>query len=181
VIRGILVFILAWSTVAAPADEKVEVADVPALRVVYPDKPWSLVADLDGFEIGESHLNTRGDTVSIKGYDPESELLLSVRLSPAADDGGAVVCRNHYWKALRARTPGVRGDLSELGDLAVVEYAAAPIEGVTADQRQVHGCLVHDRIWIEIHLSAAVFKAGDQVTVRRTLRQFGIAHDGGAR
>jgi hypothetical protein len=55
------------------------------------------------------------------------------------------------------------------------------VEGVTADQRQVHGCLVHDGVWIEIHLSAAVFRPGDQVTVRRVLRRFRIAPDGGAR
>ena len=179
--RQVLVFILTGWATAAPQAETVEVTDVPVLRVVYPDKPWSLVADLDGFEIGEPHLNARGDTVSIKGYDPESELLLSVKLAPGASEGGAIECRNRYWKALRERTPGVRGDLLELGDLALVEYAAPSVEGVTADQRQVHGCLVHDGVWIEIHLSAAVFRPGDQVTVRRVLRRFRIAPDGGAR
>ena len=147
----------------------------PALRIRYPDKTWALTADLDGFVLGEPRLNHAGNLVMMHGYDPESGLILSVRLEPAEVPGDATVCRRYRWGALEKRTPGARAvELGEHGRMAWVEFLVPMTEGAPAEQKQVHAYLAHDGVWIDIHLTTGIYEPEVELALARALWKFGI-------
>jgi hypothetical protein len=165
---------LALAAAGPPGVEPVVGAD-RTLRLDYPGKPWSLTAKLEGFEFGEPRLSDADDVVAIAGYDAESELLITIRLEPAVLPGDASVCRDHHWRLIKERHTTIRGvKLSERGSMAVVEFITPALEGISAEQKQVHGYLVVDGVWIDIHLSTAVFELEDELLLSRILRRFEV-------
>ncbi|MDX1388489.1 MAG: hypothetical protein R3344_04835 [Acidobacteriota bacterium] len=162
--------VLAFMLLAGLSPVAAQEEPAPALRLSYPEKRWSLTADLEGFVLGEPRLSATGDLVSVSGYDPDSGLILSARLEPARVDGDATVCRQYHWRNLEERTPSARQvEFGELGRIAFVEYLVPMTAGAPGDRKRVHACLVHDGVWINIQLTTGVYKPEDELELARVL------------
>lgn len=140
------------------------------LALRFPGKSWALELDLPGFESGPVQRTGSGG-VTVLGSNEKTGVVASVYLEPAEGPETASAACEHYL-AHREKVPYDRKTLSRgtRGELATIEYVLPEVEGMELQQKNVYACLARDGVWVELHLSKAVFEPKDQAAFDRILK-----------
>lgn len=140
------------------------------IEIAYPGKTWALTIKSRGFEIKQKQTKPDGDGVMIAATNEENGLIMTVYLEKAAGKGGSKECRDYYWgKAKNSPLPKTDIKMSELNEMALVEYIMPSFQGRTLNQKNVNAYLAKDGVWIDIHISKVLFKPEEWSLFREVL------------
>jgi hypothetical protein len=134
---------------ASPVKPKVP----EGLRLYAPDNSWAIVIP-GNFARQSLELNSSRTAVRYVAADKDAGLKLTVSIEPASEPGDSGVARAAYWRKMLLE-PVEKHDVhtSDDGDKANVTYS-------TADkQKDMNVFLVHNKLWLNVHLSKANFTA----------------------
>jgi len=150
--------------VAVTFTNKAAGADASTLwTLTYPGKSWSLVLDLPGFQSTGRQTKPGGTQVMAGGENPAKDMLVTIYLEKADMPGNAVAYRDRHRKRLRdspIKKSGIQ--TSERGLMSMLEYVHRSAMGLPLNQKHMNGIIVHDGVWIDIHLSKSDYVPFDR-------------------
>ncbi|MDB5327481.1 MAG: hypothetical protein JWM57_3050 [Phycisphaerales bacterium] len=117
------------------------------VRMTSPDHKWVLLFDLPGAEEADTRFSPNGKAAQLS-TGSESGIVCTAFIEPAENAGDARAVRKFYWDR-EQKAPIRYSNVRMSGDanLAVLRFSTF---GVNPN---VHGYLVHEGTWIDIHLS----------------------------
>jgi len=142
-------------------------ANAPAaanvVRVTSPDGKWALVFDLPDAQPADTDRSDDGKSTQLKTL--AGQVICSAFIEPATKAGDAKVVRAFYWSKER-QAPLQYSNIKMLGDdkLAILEYT------VDGTDPNIHGYLVHEGTWIDIHLSRPAGTAADTAAMEKAIK-----------
>lgn len=160
--------LLLLAPLAAPAGDAGGRSEaVPPFAIGLPDKPWRLLVELPGFEMGPVQ-HVRG-TVRALGMAERSGLTVSLTLVPSPEDPSARSCRDRDW-AGRQKLPLVREDtrLSD-GERARVEFLVPTIDGEAVHEKHILLYLQQDGVCAIVHLWKQQYRPQDAEALEHLL------------
>jgi hypothetical protein len=134
------------------------------VRVQSPDKKWAVVFDLAGADPADTDVSTDGKASQLQ--TTAGNTICSAFIEPAMKPGNdAKVVRAYYW-AKEKQAPLEYTAIKLLGDdkLALLEFIT---EGANPN---VHGYLIHNGTWIDIHLSCPAGEAADTAAMEKAVK-----------
>jgi FAD/FMN-containing dehydrogenase len=151
---------------AADSGERAESATPFALGL--PDKPWRLLVELPGFEMGP--VQRPSGSARALGMAERSGLTVSLTLAPSPQDPSARSCRDRDW-AGRQKLPLMREDtrLSAEGEQARVEFLVPSIDGEAVHEKHVLLYLQRDGVCAIVHLWKLHYRPEDADALERLL------------
>ena len=144
------------------ASQKAAVA-LTELRVAAPGAGWELVMPIKGLTIVEEKENPARKMKQVTAEDAKSGLVVSIFMEPSRKEGDSSTVRDVYWG--RAKDSPMRKEnikLDKVGDYATVDYLVPDIGGQAIQQKNVNAYVVHEGVWIDVHLSKVQFSDKDQ-------------------
>jgi len=139
------------------------------LHFTAPSGKWQVVMDKQSFESVDEqpHDGAKAKEFSAEGKDG---WMLSVFFEPAAKPGDAKIARAFYLDRMK-KSP-VHMDklkLSGDGNVAKMEYMVSDIQ-----QKHANLYLVHDGVWVDVHISKMDFTSADQAALDALCRSVRI-------
>jgi hypothetical protein len=162
---------------AAPLQPLPDVETAP-LRVGLPGRSWAVLVDLPGFEVARvAPAKAAPDAVHVLGRSPESDVVISVLLSPAGSARDAEGCREQALKRIRRAVTGIE-DLrrAEGGGSAAATYAL-PSGPTGRPEWHAHAFLWREGVCASLHASKAEPGPEDAGLLDAILSSFRIAED----
>ena len=150
----------------AGARVKTEAAVPGPLSLSLPGYPWGVRLDLAGFAITADEMNSARTARRIAAENRESSITLTAFLERVPESMDAKACRTYYAARLQ-RSPimnGIAVRMSELGELAVLDYLIKDFQGVPINQKHVNAYLGQDGACLDVHLSNIQFVSGDEAS-----------------
>ena len=150
----------------AGARVKTEAAVPGPLSLSLPGYPWGVRLDLAGFAITADEMNSARTARRIAAENRESSITLTAFLERVPESMDAKACRTYYAARLQ-RSPIMKGiavRMSELGELAVLDYLIKDFQGVPINQKHVNAYLGQDGACLDVHLSKIQFVSGDEAS-----------------
>jgi hypothetical protein len=145
------------------------------VRVASLDGKWQLVCSSIGLEITRDQTDEGRMMRQVNTIDKETGLEISVFLEPAAKPGDSTVARGFYWdRAQRIPLPMEQVKFSKSGDIAMFEYAITKARGHTLNMRSINLFLVHEGVWIDVHISKALVTEKDQPVFEQIIKSVKI-------
>lgn len=128
-----------------------------------PMENWSLNIDLSGFEGQKSNFSPDGTQREMLVSHKKNMLNVSVFIEPEENKGGAVACREFYWKKIQA-SPNQKDDIQlYLHDsAAVVEYTIKKFKDQTVNFHNANAFLAYKGYWIDVHISKVQYQESDK-------------------
>ena len=130
-----------------------------------PGYRWRVGVDLPGFAItGPLATPEQPGKTRLTGENRSTGMIISMMLEKVAAPGDAAGCRSLYAAALM-QSPlmkGVEVSASEFGRLALIAYVISEVRGMPVNQRHLNAFLSQDDTCLDLHLSKAQFKPGDE-------------------
>lgn len=148
----------------APGGGAAAPASTNTVRVQSPDKKWAVVFDLPGAEAAEAEISADGKAAEL--HTTAGNVICSAFIEPATKAGNdAKVVRAYYW-AKEKQAPLEYSAIKLLGDdkIAVLDYVASGTDP------SVHGYLIHNGTWIDIHLSRPGGAAADTAAMEKAVK-----------
>jgi hypothetical protein len=162
---------------AAPLQPLPNVETVP-LRVGLPGRSWAVLVDLPGFEVARvAPGGEKPDAMHVLGRSPESDVVVSVLLSPAGQARDAAGCREQALSRIRRAVAGME-DLhrAEGAGTAAATYAL-PAGPTGQPEWHAHAFLWRDGVCASLHASKAGPGRDDGALLDAILSSFRIAED----
>jgi hypothetical protein len=162
---SLLLVALPWAE-ASPGDAGAPGLGPGAFALGLPDKPWKLIVELPGFEMGPVQQLSGG--ARALGSAEASGLVVSLTLASSPSDPSPRSCRDHDW-AGRQKAQPVGDDirLTAQGDQARVEYLVP--SGTGEQQKHVLVYLQRDGTCAVVHLSKGHYLPSDAAALERVL------------
>lgn len=166
-----LLFISAWVAVLATGFCVKADAATNNLYLATPGSSWSLEIDASGFTLQQKDLSQDGTAARLMAENKSNGVILSAFLEKAAGPGDAKACREYYWKDAQ-KSPFKKDDIemSEAGSVALVEYLVKEHLGIRVNQKNLNAYLSHNGYWVDVHISMADFKSGDEATLQSIVK-----------
>jgi hypothetical protein len=166
----VLALILCAGVASARAPQK-QTGDT--LRVALPGESWALTFDLPGFKVTQNGVQPNGRAY-LMAENASALMGLSVYLEKTAGKATVDDCKRTQKERITQKVPYKREkiDTSESGDAQIVEYTVPDAAGVKIEQRSLFACIAKDDVYIDIHVSKAMFKPDEEALLHST---FGIA------
>ncbi|MBN1103928.1 MAG: hypothetical protein JXL84_10990 [Deltaproteobacteria bacterium] len=140
------------------------------LSLTLPRLDWSLAVPGPGFVLEQKYMIGDGTGARFMAVNRKTSMALSGSLERALRDGTPRECRDHYWQNLQKgpfRMEQVR--MSEMGEMATVEYFIREVQGIPVNQRNLYGYFVRGGYWMYLHLSKPLFQPRDETLFRSLL------------
>jgi len=139
-------------------------------RIAHPKKNWALEIEIPGF-IGSGVLTARdGTSVKMEASKKASGAIISMFVFDAVMPGDEKVSRDYHWERLqKAPVKFTDVKMTERHDMAM-NWRSAELPGFKVKQRNVNAYLVHDGVWIDIHLSKTPAADGDDAMFEAILK-----------
>jgi len=168
----VLTSLLGVSVVAAGGQKEIA---PNVLRLVCPGEPWALTINLPGFRVKVNTITPDG-RVYLVADKPDTGYTASVMLEKVDRPIKPSGCRDFL--AARAKTNSgfekkdVR--LSELGQMAILEYLAPAVKGHKVRQKNLFACMAREDVYIDIHLSKTLYQPGEEKLFEEILQTVGF-------
>lgn len=148
---------------ATGASARAQEDDSAAPSLWLPGNPWALVLSAPGFTVQRNEIQPDGRRYFL-AENPKTRAVVSVYLEAAK----ALVTTEQCKRSLEARAKqnanlGLKGvAYREAGEMQILEYTIAEVDGVPMNQRNLFACWGKEDAFIDVHLSKVFFKAADQ-------------------
>lgn len=138
-------------------------APASALSVWLPGKEWALEFDAPGFVISKNEVQPGGRRYFLAN-NSATKVNLSVFLERSKEPPTAADCKHGLEQRAHGNSPFNRKRIGfrEAGLLQIMEYSVLEVDGLPVNQRSLFACTFKDDVYIDIHLSKALFKMADQ-------------------
>lgn len=133
------------------------------LSVWLPDKTWALVFDAPGFVISKNEIQPGGRRYFLAN-NPSTKVNLSVYLERSKEPPTTTECKHGLEQRAHGKSPFNRKRIGfrESGPLQIMEYSVLEVDGLPVNQRNLFACTFKDDVYVDIHLSKALFRLADQ-------------------
>ncbi|HEV8532163.1 MAG TPA: hypothetical protein VGT00_12150 [Methylomirabilota bacterium] len=141
------------------------------LSLSLPGYRWGVRLDLAGFAITGDEMNSARTARRIAAEKREGSITLTAFLERVPEPMDAKACRTYYAARLQ-RSPIMKGitvRMSELGELAVLDYLIKDFQGVPINQKHVNAYLGQEGACLDVHLSKIQFVSGDEASWQNVL------------
>jgi tetratricopeptide (TPR) repeat protein len=170
-----------WTRVAFVfiATATVRGQDAPASaksEVWFPGKAWALELDDAGFTTRANEMQADGRRYFL-AENTKTRAVVSVYLEAAKGPVQPGECKRALSEKEKRNSSLASGSLKgvsyrESGEMQILEFTLAELDGVPTNQRNIFGCLIKDGVFIDIHISKVFFKAADQPSFEALLQSF---------
>lgn len=133
------------------------------LSVELPGEPWSLVFDAPGFKVNINGLQKDGRAY-LEADNQSTGAVLSVFLERTSSKATDDECKANQERRLAQDVDYKREKIETKNQdgMAIVEYTIPQFQGVPVQQRNLFACLPKDDVYVDIHISKSLFKAGQE-------------------
>jgi hypothetical protein len=153
--------------------------DAPTLplRVRFGGASWSVLVDLPGFLVFQPRPSDHGAGVLVLGQHPETGVVVSIVLRPAAGARDAVACREADLARISAAAPVEALSLASAAGAARATYAVPELRGRPLPQAHAHAWLFRGDVCANVHASKAEPGPGDAARLEGILSSARFGED----
>ena len=127
-----------------------------------PNEGWTLVFDAPGYKIDASGLQPDGRDYFL-ATNPSTNVTISVYLEKVSGKATEDGCKDNREQRLSPDLGYKENiDKRESTGMTILEYTIAEFKGVPLQQRNLFACMAKDDVYVDIHLSKALFKASQE-------------------
>jgi tetratricopeptide (TPR) repeat protein len=146
-----------------PADAQVAKQGDQKIELGLPGEPWRLNFDVDGFKTSSNGMKPDGRAY-LMAENQSTKVVLSVFLEKVSGQATSEDCKRNQ-QARLAQNGGFKKEkivTRQSEGMEIVEYTIPEAGGAPVQQRNVFACMPKDDVYIDIHLSKAVFRQQDR-------------------
>jgi tetratricopeptide (TPR) repeat protein len=141
-----------------------------------PAQPWALEVQVEGFSVEKNDVQPDGRRYFL-AENKATKMVASVYLEAMSGAPGADECqRSLHEKEARFSPLATHGlkdvEYSEKDGMSVLEYLIPEVKGAPINQFNVFACLVKGNVFVDIHISKALYTAADKPTFDTVLASF---------
>jgi hypothetical protein len=135
----------------------------PKLEIAMANEPWTLAFEVNDFSIKENRLEPDG-RVYLLAENEKTMVTMSVYLERVPGAATASDCQTTQKARLDEKVDYKREKIEtrQSAGMEIVEYTIPEFSGAPIQQRNLFACLPKDDVFVDIHLSKALFKADDE-------------------
>jgi tetratricopeptide (TPR) repeat protein len=174
--KTVLLLIFSLGLRWADAAQAQDVPVAPKSEVWFPGKAWALELDDAGFTTRANEMQADGRRYFL-AENTKTRAVVSVYLEAAKGPVQPGECKRALSEKEKRNSSLASGSLKgvsyrENGEMQILEFTLAELDGVPTNQRNIFGCLIKDGVFIDIHISKVFFKAADQPSFEALLQSF---------
>jgi tetratricopeptide (TPR) repeat protein len=127
-----------------------------------PGETWSVTADLRGFTIDSNGLQPDGRYYLMSHGGSGFAFSMYLEKVPGAADSTG--CHDFLSdKANRAITTAKDVQLSNEGQMELLEYTIMGFKGTLVHQKNLFGCMAREDVYVDVHASKTLYKSEDEL------------------
>ncbi len=151
-----------------------------SVSVSFPGKNWAVEINSPGFTVEVEEMKSDGRQY-VLANNSETGVVLSVTLEQSKGGADNSTCPDFLRKRVQSLSQLGVTDVkqSTIGSLAVVEYLLPKPNGIPLQQKNVVACTAKEDIYVDIHLSKAMFQPSDAPLFTDVLNQVHITNRSG--
>ncbi|HEX4544805.1 MAG TPA: hypothetical protein VH110_00505, partial [Candidatus Acidoferrum sp.] len=143
--------------------------DAPATAkfdVWLPGKLWALELDGAGFTAKSNEIKPDGRRYFL-AENNKSRMIVSVFLEAAKASAQPGECKRALEEKAKRNSSLASGALKgvayrESGEMQILEFTLAELDGQPTNQKNIFGCLIKDDVFVDLHISKVFARAADQ-------------------
>jgi tetratricopeptide (TPR) repeat protein len=137
---------------------------------------WALELDAAGFTMRANEIQKDGRRYFL-AENAKTRVTVSVFLEATKGPVQPGECRRSFEQKVAQNSSYSTGSLRgvayrQSGDIQILEFTLAEVDGVPANQRNVFGCILKEDAFVDIHISKIFFKQADQAAFDTLLGSF---------
>jgi tetratricopeptide (TPR) repeat protein len=141
-----------------------------------PAQPWALELEAPGMALKRNEIQADGRRYFL-AESGTTHLIASVFLEKMKGPAPPGECKRSLEDKQRRNSSlslnGLRGVAYRESDgMEILEFSMPEVNGVPANQKNIFACQIKDDVFVDIHLSKIMFRAGDQPALDELLRSF---------
>ncbi|HET8922693.1 MAG TPA: hypothetical protein VFN26_06805 [Candidatus Acidoferrum sp.] len=131
-----------------------------------PGKPWALELDGAGFITKANEIKPDGRRYFL-AENAQTRMAVSVFLEAAKAPAQPGECKRALEEKAKRNSSlaadGLKGvAYRENGEMQILEFTLAELDGLPTNQKNIFGCLIKDDVFVDIHISKVFARAADQ-------------------
>lgn len=135
-------------------------------RVWLPGKPWALELDGAGFTAKSNEIKPDGRRYFL-AENTKNRMVVSVFLEAAKAPAPPGECQHALEEKAKRNSSLASGALKgvayrESGEMQILEFTLAELDGQPVNQKNIFGCLLKDDVFVDLHISKVFGRAADQ-------------------
>lgn len=147
-----------------------------------PDREWSLVLDLPGFDLEEK--DTRPDDLGVvkQMLNESTGVVVSAFIEASPESDSVRACKEQYWERM-SRSPFQMADVREeaRSDMLLVHWRIPKQRRAPLDQQNTNAYLYRDGACIDVHVSKVNLQPQDEALFDAVIRGIRYAEPEGDR
>jgi len=146
----------------------------PRGRLSLPGKNWGVVLDLTGFTVKIVETKSDGRRYMF-AVNETTHVEASLRLEKLTAGHPANSCRDSLEK--RSKNQSLRVEevrFSRSGDLEVMQYMMAELNGQRIDHKSIFACQLYDNTYVDLHVSKNNYQAADDTLFQAVINSMRI-------
>jgi tetratricopeptide (TPR) repeat protein len=145
-------------------------------EVWLPGKPWALELDGAGFTAKSNEIQPDGRRYFL-AENAKTRMAVSVFLEAAKAPAPPGDCKRLLESKASGNSSFAPDSLKRVayrqdGEMHILEFTVAELDGQPVNQKKVFGCLIKDDVFVDIHVSKVFSKAADQPIFDALLESF---------
>jgi hypothetical protein len=155
----IVIFILLAFSSSAFAQKK----DENISKISIPEKSWSLEVNLPDFAVTRNAVSSDNQGGRLDAAIESAGYMLTIMWVKTPEKGTSKDLRDLASNSLKQNQIEKDGFAhSDYKEFPMLEYLVKDFRGIKLNQKHYNAYIAKDGVWIDIHLSKADFKAGDE-------------------
>ena len=150
--------VLIWGA-SATGQTKQQLTSAPNMGVGLPGEPWTFVFDAPGYKVETNGLQPDGRAYLL-AENHSTGVAISVYLEKVSGVATADDCKKtqNDRVAQKANYKREKIETRESAGMEILEYTIPEFAGAPVQQRDLFACIAKDDVYVDIHLSKALFK-----------------------
>lgn len=133
--------------------------------IFLPNLPWALEVDGTGYTVRTNEIKPDGRRYFL-AENPKTHVLVSVFLEASKGATQSDECKRSLEEKRKRNSSLSTGPVKgvvfrESGEMQILEYMLAEVDGVPANQKNVFACIPKEDAFVDIHISKIMFKETD--------------------
>lgn len=129
-------------------------------------KPWAFELDAIGFTTKANEIQPDGRRYFL-AENTQTRVTASVYLEAAKGPARPGECKRLLEEKMKRNSSlasdGLKGVVyRESGDMQILEFTLPEFDGMPTNQRNLFACMIHDDVFVDLHISKVFFRAADQ-------------------
>jgi tetratricopeptide (TPR) repeat protein len=131
-----------------------------------PGKPWALELDGAGFTAKSNEIKPDGRRYFL-AENSKTRMVVSLFLEAAKVPAQPGECKHALEEKAKRNSSLASGSLKgvayrESGEIQILEFTLAELDGQPVNQKNIFGCLIRDDVFVDLHISKVFGRAADQ-------------------